>query len=189
MYDKLLLKLEAAQVMEISFAPCFILTDGQFIVGNNLQSCLDALVSGSSDSLHLLERIDIHLQVQNSIVPTALNLARFKVSGKLPTLQVNLSDTKYKSLMRLVDVCIPKFEGDVEKESPPTNTRSISGAFQLSSGLFSQPEIEYNIVDDDDDDPDDDDDDEGSASRDDLFFEAEDGTSEVCAVSDEICCI
>lgn len=127
--------------------------------------------------------------MQNSIVPTALSLARFKVSGKLPTLQVNLSDTKYKSLMRLVDVCIPKFEGDADKELAPTATRTVSGAFQLPSGngLFGQPEIEYNIIDDDEDDEDDDDDEEGSVSREDLFFEAEDGSSEVCVVYNHAC--
>ncbi|EEB88478.1 hypothetical protein MPER_13665, partial [Moniliophthora perniciosa FA553] len=54
MYDKLSLKLEAAQ----------------FIIGNDLQSCLDALNADSGDSLHLLERINIDLLVQNSIVPT-----------------------------------------------------------------------------------------------------------------------
>jgi vacuolar protein sorting-associated protein 13A/C len=127
-----------------------------------------------------LERINIDLQVQNSIVPTAVSLARFKVSGKLPTLQVNLSDTKYKSLMRLIDVCVPKFEGDADKEPPPPTTRTVSGAFQLPSGLFGQPETEYNIDDEDEDvNDDDDDDDEGSVSREDLFFEAEDGSSEV----------
>ncbi|KAG5647989.1 hypothetical protein DXG03_007023 [Asterophora parasitica] len=153
MYDKLLLKLDAAQ----------------FIIGNNYQSCLDALQFGSSGTLHLLERISIDLQVHNSIVPSALSIARFKVSGKLPTLQINLSDTKYKALMRLIDVCIPKF-GDEDSRSlhsaPPAK---FSAGFQLASGLFGPSETEYNIEDASDNDEDD--------SREDIFFEADDGTS------------
>lgn len=57
-------------------------------------------------------------EVQNSIVPTAYNLARFKVSGKLPTLQLNMSDIKYRSLMRLIDVCIPHFGDDAPPKKP-----------------------------------------------------------------------
>ncbi|KAJ7492621.1 vacuolar protein sorting-associated protein 13 [Mycena latifolia] len=139
MYDKMSIRLEAAQ----------------FVLGNDLKSCQDALTSDAKDSLHLLERISLDLQVHNSIVPTAFNLARFKVSGHLPSLQVNLSDTKYKALMRLVDVCIPKF-GD--------------STFQLPSGLFSQADTEYN-VDDEDDEADD-----ASTGGEDKFFEADDGS-------------
>ncbi|RDB28887.1 Vacuolar protein sorting-associated protein 13 [Hypsizygus marmoreus] len=161
MYDKVLLKLDAAQ----------------FIIGNNLQSCLDALQPGSIDSFHLLERINIDLQVHNSIVPSALSLARFKVSGKLPTLQANFSDVKYKSLLRLIDVCIPKFGNDEEDtKRPPPATRTTSGGFHLASGLFGLPETEYN-VDEDGDDGNKDRDEEADTSREELFFEADDGTS------------
>ncbi|KAJ7634302.1 vacuolar protein sorting-associated protein 13 [Mycena polygramma] len=141
MYDKVSLRLEAAQ----------------FVLGNDLQSCQDALTSDVKDSLHLLERINLDLQVQNSIVPTAFNLAKFKVSGHLPSLQVNLSDTKYKALMRLIDVCIPKFGEDSGAAStPPPLVKSASNAFQLPS-VFSQSETEYNVADEDDADGDDDD--------------------------------
>ena len=142
-------------------------------MGNDLQSCREALISDSGDNLHLLERINIDLQVQNSIVPSAFNLARFKVSGTLPTLQVNLSDTKYKSLMRLIDVCIPKFEDNYQAEIPAPPVRNVAGSFQLASGLFGQTETEYNI-DEDEDELDD-----SSGAREDQFFEAEDGTTEV----------
>ncbi|KAG6857562.1 hypothetical protein H0H87_000161 [Tephrocybe sp. NHM501043] len=155
MYDKVLLKLDAAQ----------------FIIGNNLQSCLSALETGSSDSLHLLERINIDLQVQNSIVPAVLSLARFKISGNLPSLKVNFSDTKYKALMRLIDVCVPQFGDGGEPPTPTAN--SLHTGFQLPPVLFGPAEKEYNVeveggdIDDDDDD----------GSQDDLFFEADDGTS------------
>ncbi|CCL98963.1 uncharacterized protein FIBRA_00971 [Fibroporia radiculosa] len=136
MYDRLSVKLK----------------DAQFLVGNDLQSCMDALVSDHDDNLHLLERINLDLQVHNSIVPLAYNLAKYKVSGHLPSLQVNLSDSKYKSLMRLIDVSIPKFDDEDSETSESRSTIAIVGP-QLPytfRGLFGNPDTEYNIEDSDD---------------------------------------
>ncbi|KAG6900136.1 hypothetical protein C0993_002481 [Termitomyces sp. T159_Od127] len=157
MYDKFLLKLDAAQ----------------FIIGNNLKTCLDALDNDSSGCLHLLERITIDFKVQNSIVPTVASLARFKVSGKLPSLTVNFSDQKYKALMRLIDVCIPKFVNGTEFEvdvSGMANSTPVS--FPLPNALFGPAnkdyvvEVDGDVVDNNDD-----------TSHEDLFFEADDGTN------------
>ncbi|KAF8640890.1 hypothetical protein AX17_000538 [Amanita inopinata Kibby_2008] len=153
MYDKFMLRLEAAQ----------------FIIGDNLKACQDALSSGSKDSLHLLERINIDLQIQNSIVPTVLSLARFKISGRLPLLKVNFSDSKYKALMRLVDVCIPNFgenrRGDVE--SPPPRVKNVTGGFPLTSSLFGLPDLEYH-TDEEQSDSEEAKEDEGTVMRLDL---------------------
>jgi len=146
-------------------------------MGTNLQACRDALTSKSGDHLHLLERTNIDLQVQNSIVPSALSLTRFKVSGKLPSLHVNLSDTKYKTLMRLIDVTIPQFGEESEKRykskssQPYIETEPI--VLPLSAGLFSPAGLEYNVDDDQSETE------RASTNRDDVFFEASDGTSEV----------
>ena len=115
--------------------------------------------------------------MQNSIVPTVYTLARFKISGHLPTLQINLSDTKYKSLMGLIDVAIPHFDED--SQAPATPRPAIahekSSAFRLRSGFFKPSETEYHLDDDDHDKahasvvP-------SSSTDDDLFFEAETGT-------------
>ncbi|KIK70982.1 hypothetical protein GYMLUDRAFT_33082 [Collybiopsis luxurians FD-317 M1] len=163
MYDKMSLRLQSAQ----------------FVIGNDLNLCREALKSNSHDTLHLLERINIDLQIQNSIVPTALNLARFKVSGKLPSLQVNLSDTKYKSLMRLIDVCIPKFD-DPSGNQAPARPREVPevGNFPLVPGtLFSQSQQEYHVDDDEvgEEHPANT---SGSQGDDEEFFEAHDGITE-----------
>ena len=138
-----------------------------------MQACREALTSKKHDNLHLLERISIDLQVQNSIVPTAYTLARFKVSGHLPTLQINLSDTKYKSLMGLIDVAIPHFDDDAPAPRPAL-TQVKSSAFRLRSGFFAQNE-EYNLEDDIDKlntsasiEP-------SASNEEDQFFEAETG--------------
>jgi len=110
-----------------------------------MQSCRDALASRGDNHLHLIERISIDLQVQNSIVPSAVNLSRFKVSGKLPTLQLNISDSKYKSIMRLIDVAIPRFSEsslDVERPSIVAPSR-----YPLSSGLFGAEGADYTVDD------------------------------------------
>ena len=114
--------------------------------------------------------------MQNSIVPTAYNLARFKISGHLPSLQVNLSDTKYKALMRLIDVGIPHFDEDGGDKSYLAVSQR-SNAFKLSSGFFGALEgTEYNV---------DDVEDEGATlpqheaeDQDEEFFDAEGGDSE-----------
>jgi vacuolar protein sorting-associated protein 13A/C len=137
-----------------------------------LQDCRDALTSKKRDYLHLLERTNIDLQVQNSIVPSALNLARFKVAGKLPSLHINVSDAKYKILMRLIDVAIPQL-GEQLDENEKLSTQHVDKTpttLPLSAGLFSPTGPEYNVDDAQSD---------TGANHDDMFFEASDGTSEV----------
>lgn len=147
------------------------------MIGDDLKSCLHALNSKEYDNLHLLERINLDLQVQNSIVPTAYNLARFKVSGHLPGLHVNISDSKYKSLMRLINVCIPHF--DEEGADTFVLPSTSSQPFRLTSGLFGNIEAEYNVEDGDD---------EQSAAKPDSqqndqqgsLIEAADSVTDVC---------
>lgn len=122
----------------------------QFVLGGDLQSCRNALISLNDSSLHIIERVSIDLQVQNSIVPSVVSLARFKISGKLPTLQLNFSDFKYKSILRLIDVTIPRFDNPVvdSKAVVPPN-------YHLSSGFFDLPQTEYNVDETDTEDAED----------------------------------
>ncbi len=83
-------------------------------------------------------------------MPSVVNLARFKVSGKLPALQLNFSDSKYHSILRLIDVTIPKFVN--EDTSAIDSTDVMSHSYRLSSGIFDLPETEYNVDEDDEDD-------------------------------------
>lgn len=120
------------------------------MLGTDLEASRKALTSDEHDQLHLLERINIDLQVQNSIVPSAHNLARFKISGHLPSLQVNLSDIKYKYLMRLIDVSIPHFDDEADVPSRPALSKQKSGApaFRLAGGIFGLGEQGYHLDDD-----------------------------------------
>lgn len=151
----------------------------QFIIGNNLEACRAALTSKTNDSLHILERLTINLRIDKSIVPNAINLAQFKVSGTLPTLQVNLSDTKYKSLMRLIDVCIPHFEESAPPviQQPTPSLDKNANTFHLSTSLFGPSGTEYNV--EEEEDSSEDSADEVSSLQEDQFFEADDGSSQV----------
>lgn len=107
-------------------------------------------------------------------MPTAVNLAQFKVSGTLPSLQINLSDTKYKSLMRLIDACVPHFGDEQEVQEPLRTTGTTLGAFQLPTNLFGQVDQEYNVDDDEQEQ-----DGESQSVQQEEFFEAEEGTVDV----------
>ena len=137
------------------------------MIGKDFESSRNALSPDNKDKLHLLEETSIDLQLSNSIVPSAYNLARFKVSGRLPKLQVNLSDMKYKALMRLIDVSIPKFGDDEEAAqvaAPPKNARPPPGGFPMSRVFSKDKSQEYHIEEEDKEE----------------FFEADTGVPDVC---------
>ena len=158
------------------------------MIGDDLQSCRKALTSSSHDNLHLLERINVDLRVQNSIVPTAYNLARFKISGHLPALQVNFSDSKYKSIMRLVDVAIPHFDDGAEPQLLRTApSKEKSNAFILTAGLFGKVESGYHF-DDTDHDEGDNPPDSNSGQGQDEFYETQPGDEVGVSFCDFDCC-
>jgi vacuolar protein sorting-associated protein 13A/C len=156
------------------------LTGRQFVIGNDIEACRRALTFDDHDELHLLERININLQVQNSIVPNAYSLARIKIAGHLPKLQINLSDTKYKSLMRLVDVSIPHFDDEAGASTRPSLGKQKSG-FRLPSGIFGGSDQDYHPDSDLElSDADDENEDSGADNDEDAFFEAQGESVEVC---------
>lgn len=105
MYDRFFVKLESAQL----------------VMGNDIDSCIKGLQSNSTDhGLHLLERINLDFTLHNSILSSAPNLTKFKMTGHLPTLHVNFSDRKYKTLMRIIEVAIPNFDDETAGGDDPT---------------------------------------------------------------------
>lgn len=65
-------------------------------MGPSLKVCLDALDGDHADQangageLHILERTSLKFLAQNCILNEAPNLTRFKISGSLPSLQLNV---------------------------------------------------------------------------------------------------
>lgn len=166
----------------------------KLLMGPSLQVCLDALEDGHDGhgntnglgELHILERTSLTFLAQNCIVDQAPNLTRFKISGSLPTLQVNLSDRKYKSLMRMIDAALPKFgdqDDDKTQSRPAINPVVRHTSFARSrSRPAEDDDEEYNVEhesSDDDDAEDDGEKDKGAEGEKDVFFDTQDISTDV----------
>lgn len=103
MYDRFLVKLTSTQVL----------------IGPNIDDT-KAQLSYAKDAspYHVVQQINVDFVVETSILPKAPNLTKFKVSGHLPLLHATFSDSKYKSLMRVIDAAIPKLGDDAELQLP-----------------------------------------------------------------------
>ena len=157
MYDKFLVKLSSTQLL----------------IGPSIEETRNQLVQrDDSQSMHIVEKINIDFVVETSIIPKAPNLTKVRISGHLPILHVSASDKKYKSLMKIIDVAIPNLDEDqysqgstagndgttvfrpraqsaVSKKSVGKRDRPQSASFQFRA---QEAVIVENDSDDDDDD-------------------------------------
>lgn len=116
MYDKFLLKLDSTQLL----------------LGPGIKAT-KAQLSAKDDpkNLHIIDRINMDFILETSIIPKASDLTKTRISGHLPVLHASISDKKYKNLMKLIDIAIPKFETDESldgRTKAPTKTPKTSPA-------------------------------------------------------------
>jgi vacuolar protein sorting-associated protein 13A/C len=105
LYDKFLIKLDSTQLL----------------IGPGIEATKSQLTSDvPSKNLHIIDRINIDFVLQFCIVPKSTELTRTRVSGHLPELHASMSDKKYKNLMKLIDIAIPRF-GEGGGESTPSS--------------------------------------------------------------------
>jgi vacuolar protein sorting-associated protein 13A/C len=107
----------------------------------------DADKTDYDSSLYLLQKVSLDFLIHLSIVPSAVNLARFKVHGHLPQLHINFSDEKYKALMGIIDAAIPNFgiqETQIQKISEQS-TRS-KDTMKLQGNFFSEFDSDYLVT-------------------------------------------
>lgn len=123
MYDKFLLKLDSTQVL----------------IGSGIEATKTHLDSKDDpNNLRIIDKINMDFVLETSIIPKATDLTKTRVSGHLPVLHASISDKKYKNLMKLIDIAIPKFETDESldggRTKAPTkgtstqHTENIAGA-------------------------------------------------------------
>ncbi|KAI1151480.1 hypothetical protein F4825DRAFT_422633 [Nemania diffusa] len=162
MYDRFLVKLTSTQVL----------------IGPSIEETKAQLAQKDERRIfHVVDKINVDFVVALSILPKAPNLTKVKVSGHMPVLQVNVSDTKYKSLMRLIDVAIPKLgnqgQQTTDTQPRPKRPRLLSSASSRSnaghgrkhsSNIFLSRQSAIILDDDSDNDSD-------------KFEDAEDGDS------------
>lgn len=160
MYDKFIVKLTSTQVL----------------IGPSIEEAKAKLLDKNDEShFHIVDQINVDFVVETSILPKAPNLTKLRVSGHLPMLHVAVSDSKYKSLMRIIDVAVPKLEssnmpgeedvqtqGKQERAKRPRLSSSTSNRFrrksyrqrrQSAAFPLMQPQtaVVLNDVDEDDD--------------------------------------
>ena len=101
MYDKFNLKLSSTQVL----------------IGPGVKATKEQLEAKDlTKNFHMIDRINMDFVLETSIVPKASDLTQTRVSGHLPVLHASISDRKYKNLMKLIDVAIPKFDDDLPSD-------------------------------------------------------------------------
>ena len=98
-----------------------------------------------TDNYNIVEEINIDLNVKSSILPSAINLAKFIVSGHLPELTINVSDKKYQNMMRIIDVAIPNLNKDNNNNNNSNNNN------KTNSTLFNKKVSSEEIFEIDDD--------------------------------------
>ncbi|RUS21382.1 hypothetical protein BC937DRAFT_92871, partial [Endogone sp. FLAS-F59071] len=121
------------------------LTATKALVGESVEQCLAEVRSTTPRSdLNIVDRIDMSFLLESSILPKAPNLTRFKVSGQLPLLSINFSDRKYKTIMKIIDLVIPKNpeeedgEGDVEEIEGLVATNDVKTMMSKSKRKSTQ---------------------------------------------------
>ncbi|PCH06461.1 Vacuolar protein sorting-associated protein 13 [Penicillium occitanis (nom. inval.)] len=101
LYDKFLIKLDSIQLL----------------IGPNIEATKAQLTSDDpTKDLHIVDRINVDFVLELCIVPKTTALTRTRVSGHLPELHASMSDSKYKNLMKLIEIAIPRFEEDGEEQ-------------------------------------------------------------------------
>lgn len=109
MYDKFVVKLSSTQVL----------------IGPSIEETKAQLEDrDEAQAMHVLERTNLDFLLETSIIPKAPSLAKVRITGHLPVLHAIVSDKKYKNLMRIIDVAIPKMDDDV----PQAPTQEVVAA-------------------------------------------------------------
>ncbi|GFF41445.1 vacuolar protein sorting-associated protein 13 [Aspergillus udagawae] len=139
LYDRFLLKLDSTQVL----------------IGPGIESTKSQLTSDvKTRNLHIIDRINVDFVLELCIVPKSTELTRTRISGHLPELHASMSDTKYKGLMKLIDIAIPRFdEGGVSDRPPAKSSGESTTVGNRARSASFQPSIprELPVVDEDSD--------------------------------------
>lgn len=79
------------------------LTQTKILIGESVETCLEQVRRPKPENnyLHLVERIDMSFLLEMCIIPHSTDFTNFRISGHLPLLAVNFSDTKYRTIMQI----------------------------------------------------------------------------------------
>ncbi|NXP40517.1 VP13C protein, partial [Leiothrix lutea] len=100
-------------------------------------------------TLHILQPMDIHVQLAKSMVERDSRMAKFKVSGGLPLVHVRLSDQKIKAIFDLIDSIPLPQKSSVSV--PSTKVPAIPTIPIVGKGLLHTPQLLAEIASDSED--------------------------------------
>ncbi|XP_021263276.1 vacuolar protein sorting-associated protein 13C [Numida meleagris] len=104
-----------------------------------------------SSTLHMLQPMDIHIQLAKSMVEKDTRMAKFKVSGGLPLVHIRVSDQKMKAIFDLIDsipvpqtssVSIPSTKA-ATIPTIPVDAKGLLTTHHLLAEMVSDSEEEY----------------------------------------------
>uniref|UniRef100_A0A8V1A331 Vacuolar protein sorting 13 homolog C n=1 Tax=Gallus gallus TaxID=9031 RepID=A0A8V1A331_CHICK len=104
-----------------------------------------------SSTLHMLQPMDIHIQLAKSMVEKDTRMAKFKVSGGLPLVHIRVSDQKIKAIFDLIDsiplpemssVSIPSTKA-ATIPAIPVDAKGLLTTHHLLAEMASDSEEEY----------------------------------------------
>ncbi|KAJ1549196.1 hypothetical protein HK405_008107 [Cladochytrium tenue] len=113
------------------------LTSAQILVSHSVDFALHEVFNnhGQNSPYHFLEKVDLSFNIELCILPRLARHVRLAVTGKLPRLHINLSDMKYKTIMRIIDLVL---------------TQSFKSTNQATQAIAVQP-IEWSYDNDGED--------------------------------------
>ncbi|XP_037689727.1 vacuolar protein sorting-associated protein 13C isoform X2 [Choloepus didactylus] len=102
-------------------------------------------------TMHILQPMDIHVELAKAMVEKDIRMARFKVSGGLPLMHVRISDQKIKDMLHLINSIplpqrSPAQSPEKQVSSVPVisyGTKGLLGASLLLDGVESESDDEY----------------------------------------------
>ncbi|XP_036909925.1 vacuolar protein sorting-associated protein 13C isoform X2 [Sturnira hondurensis] len=102
-------------------------------------------------AMHILQPMDIHVDVAKAMVEKDIRMARFKVSGGLPLMHVRISDQKMKDVLCLLNsVPLPQKSSVQSPERQVSSipvisdrTKNLLGTSLLLDGVESESDDEY----------------------------------------------
>ncbi|NXI62680.1 VP13A protein, partial [Anseranas semipalmata] len=90
-------------------------------------------------SQHILQPLDVKVELSRAMVVTDARMPKFKLSGQLPLLSIQISDQKLTKILELVD-SIPKPESAPATSSPPKITEAAT------SPVLSAPHLSQGVL-------------------------------------------
>ncbi|MBZ3889115.1 Vacuolar protein sorting-associated protein 13C [Sciurus carolinensis] len=102
-------------------------------------------------TMHILQPMDIHIELAKAMVEKDVRMARFKVSGGLPLMHVRISDQKMKDMLCLINsIPLPQKSSTQSPERQIASipiisggTKGLLGTSLLLDGVDSESDDEY----------------------------------------------